>query len=284
MMALHRSRLVLACIAVHCVLPADRPTHFTGAQVGTEARRSPPVALRYVANAGVLLTISGANILIDAPIRDGIPPYATSSAAQRETLEQARSPYDRVAAILITHWHEDHFDARAVAAHLAANARAVLISAPEVVDRVRAVAPALESARLRAVLPAPGTSELVRLGPLPIRVLRIRHNPTRRLPEQHVGFLVGEPTAVLHTGDADPVPDNFALLRDVPPVDLALVPFWFVQGESNWRFVRTALAPRRIAALHLPPSDAEPVRHALEAARRPVVLLAEPGTAIPLDQ
>ena len=216
---MHRSRLVLACIAVHCVLPADRPTRSTGAQVGTAARRSPPVALRYVANAGVLLTISGADILIDAPIRDGIPPYATSSVAERERLEKARAPYDRVAAILITHWHEDHFDARAVAAHLAANARAVLISAPDVVDRVRAVAPALELARLRAVLPAPGTSDLVRLGPLPIRVLRIRHNPTRRLPEQHVGFLVGEPTAVLHTGDADPAADNFALLCNLPPVD-----------------------------------------------------------------
>jgi L-ascorbate metabolism protein UlaG (beta-lactamase superfamily) len=283
MMAWHRSRLVLACIAVHCVLPADRPTHSTGAQVGPDARRSPPIALRYVANAGVLLTKSGVDILIDAPIRDGIPPYATSGVAEREKLEQARSPYDRVAAILITHWHEDHFDARAVAAHLAANGNAVLISSPEVVDRVRAVAPALESARLRAVLPAPGTSDLVRLGPLPIRVLRIRHNPTRRLPEQHVGFLVGEPSAVLHTGDADLAPDNFALLRNLPPVDLAIVPFWFVQGESNWRFVRTALAPRRTAALHLPPADAEPVRHALEVARRPVVLLAEPGTAVALE-
>jgi L-ascorbate metabolism protein UlaG (beta-lactamase superfamily) len=283
MMALHRSRLVLACVPVLFLLPSNRPTASTDAQVGTEARRPPPVALRYVANAGVLLTISGVDILIDAPIRDGIPPYATSSVGERETLEQARSPYDRVAAILITHWHEDHFDARAVAAHLAANARAVLISAPDVVERVRAVAPALDSARLRAVLPAPGTSDLVRLGPLPIRVLRIRHNPTRRLPEQHLGFLVGEPTAVLHTGDADPAPDNFTLLRDLPQVDLALVPFWFVQSEDNWRFVRTALAPRRIAALHLPPSDAQSVRRVFEAARRPAVLLAEPGTAVDLE-
>ena len=283
MMALHPSRLALACVAVLCAFPTSSPTDSTSAQVGTAARRSPSISLRYIANAGVLLTISGVDILIDAPIRDGIPPYATSSPAEREKLEQARSPYDRVAAILITHWHEDHFDARAVAAHLTANARVVLISAPEVVDRVRAVAPALESARLRAVLPAPGTSDLVRLGALPIRVLRIRHNPTRRLPEQHVGFLVGEPPTVLHTGDADPAPDNFALLRDLPPVDLALVPFWFVQGEGNWQFVRTALAPRRIAALHVPPRDGEEVQRALAAARRPAVLLASPGTAVALE-
>ena len=243
---------------------------------------APAIALRYVANAGVLISIAGTDVLIDAPIREGIAPYATSDADERARLEHARPPYDRVAAILVTHWHEDHFSAAAVASHLAHNERAVLISSPEVVDRVRAAAPDLPASRYRPEAPARGRSALVRVGSLPVRVLRVRHNPTRRLPEQHVGFLVGDEPAVLHTGDADPTADNFALLRGLPPVDLALVPFWFLQTDANRQFVRQSIAPRRVAAMHLPPSDAEMVRRELTSANVDAVLLVRPAADVPL--
>ena len=149
-----------------------------------------PLDVRYVANAGVLLTIDGRKILIDAPIRDGIPPYPTPSADERARLEAARPPYDGIAAILITHWHEDHLSPDAVAAHLRSSARTVLISSREVVDRVRQAGPDLPAARFRAVTPAPGSSTVAEIEGLRVYVLRIRHNPARRLPAEHVGFLV----------------------------------------------------------------------------------------------
>ena len=90
--------------------------------------------------------------------REGIAPYATSSAAERASLEGARAPYADVDAILITHWHEDHFSPNAVAAHLSSNPRAILVSSTEVVGRVRAVAPGLAASRLRAVLRRPATA------------------------------------------------------------------------------------------------------------------------------
>ena len=96
--------------------------------------------LRYVANAGMLLTLEERKFLIDASIREGIAPYATSPENERRLLEGANPPYDIVDAILITHWHEDHFSADAVAAHMARNTRAVFISSAEVVERVRTVA------------------------------------------------------------------------------------------------------------------------------------------------
>jgi L-ascorbate metabolism protein UlaG (beta-lactamase superfamily) len=240
------------------------------------------LSVRYVANAGVLLTLDGTDVLIDAPIRDGIPPYATSDPSEREKLEGARAPYDRVSAILVTHWHEDHFSPEAIAAHLASNARAVLVSSPEVVDRVRAVAPALAAARVRPVLPEPGQSALVQIGSLPVRVLRIRHNRARRFPEQHVGFLVGEAAAVLHTGDADPTAENFEVLRGLPRVDLALLPNWFLLTDRNREFVRTSIAPARIAAMHIPPGEADQVRRTYDEARVRAALLVTPATTVVL--
>ena len=157
----HEQTLRIATVVLCVLIP--------GYLVGSTLRQpaSTPVSVHYVANAGVLVEMAGARVLIDAPIRDGIPPYTTSSADERTRLERAQPPYADVDAILITHWHEDHFSAEAVAAHLASNRRAVLASSPEVVARVRAVAPALEVARLREVLPAPGASERVNVGPRP---------------------------------------------------------------------------------------------------------------------
>jgi L-ascorbate metabolism protein UlaG (beta-lactamase superfamily) len=241
---------------------------------------APGVTVQYVANAGVLVSARGSRVLIDAPIREGIPPYATSSAADRGLIERAQPPFDLVDAVLVTHWHEDHFSAEAVAAHLSHNRRAVLVSSPEVVERVRRAAPALEEGRFRPVLPEPGKWEAVKVGDLTVRVLRIRHNPTRRLPEQHVGFLVGDGPAVLHTGDADPKADNFQLLKELPRVDLALVPFWFLLGEGDRRFVADAIAPARTVAMHLPPQDADEVRQRFAEANVDATLLVSPGTTV----
>jgi len=248
-----------------------------GAQRANEA-----VTVRYVANAGALVTLDARTVLIDAPIRDGIPPYATSPVGERQRLEQARPPYDRVDVILVTHWHEDHYSPEAVAAHLSRNDRATLVSSPEVVDRLRAAAPDLPRARLRAVLPAPGESEELLIGDLRVRVLRLRHNPARRYPEQHVGFLIGNRASVLHVGDAEPTGDNFALLRGLPTVDVALLPFWYLLTDANRRLVHASIAPRRIVALHLPPGDAPEVRRTLRAAGVHAALPTQPGTAVTL--
>jgi L-ascorbate metabolism protein UlaG (beta-lactamase superfamily) len=238
--------------------------------------------LRYVANAGMLVTIGGRDFLIDAPIREGIAPYDTSPPSERKRLEAALAPYDGVEAILVTHWHEDHFSPEAVAAHLRRNPRALFVSSPEVVERLRAVAPDLAAGRLRAVLPAPGRWEEVRVRDIPVRVLRLRHNPTRRLPEQHVGYLIGDRANVLHVGDADPVAGNFSVLRTLPEVDVALLPFWYVLDAASRRFVSQSIRPRRTVGMHLPPGDAERVAASLRKARVPVVLPSAPGSPLPL--
>jgi L-ascorbate metabolism protein UlaG (beta-lactamase superfamily) len=115
-------------------------------------------------------------------------------------------------------------------------------------------------------------------------VLRIRHNPARRLPEQHVGFLIGNTARVLHVGDADPEADNFALLRSLPTVDIALLPFWYVLGEANRRFVAESIHPARIVAMHLPPDDASATAAALAAAGIRASLPRNPGEPIALER
>lgn len=262
--------LVLACVAGAGARDAAQPSPAQGA-----------CGIRQIANAGVLLTSGARTLLLDAPIREGISGYAAPDAAERERLERARPPYDRVAAILVTHWHADHFSAEAVASHLRHNPAATLVSSEEVVSRVRSVWPDLPAGQAKPTTPEPGRAALLQIGDLRVHVLRIRHNPANVTPAQHVGFLVEACRTVLHVGDADPAADNFAVLRTLPGVDVALVPFWFLTGRANRAMTASAIAPDRALAVHVPPGEAGEVSRSLAAVPR-VVVLAAPGQSVEL--
>ena len=245
-------------------------------------QRGDECAIIYVANAGVLFETSGQKFLFDAPIREGIPPYATPGPDEHRRLETAAPPFDNITAILITHWHEDHMSADAVASHLRSSPSTRLISSEEVVERVRkAAGTAVPAAQFGAVTPEPGSSDRAAGSGVPVHVLRIRHNPTRRLPAQHVGFLVEGCRTVLHTGDADPAADNFTVLRSLPQIDTALLPFWYVLDERNRRFVASSINPARILGIHLPPEDAADVTKRLAAVPK-LTLLTTPGMRVRL--
>jgi L-ascorbate metabolism protein UlaG (beta-lactamase superfamily) len=241
-----------------------------------------PCEVRYIANAGILFTSGTTRLLVDALVRNGIPPYATPDAAERRRLEAAQPPFADVNAVLVTHWHEDHFNAEAVASHLVRNARAVLVSSHEVAERVARAAVAV-SDRLRPVTPPPGQAEAIDIAGLRVHVLRLRHNPARRMPDQHVGFLVEGCRTLLHVGDADPEPSNFTRLETLPRVDVAALPFWYMSGARARDMVSGSIRPARVLAVHVPPRDADAVAGELAAASPPTVLLRGPGQTVPLD-
>jgi L-ascorbate metabolism protein UlaG (beta-lactamase superfamily) len=235
-----------------------------------------PCAIRYVANAGVLVETGTSKFLIDAPIRESIPPYAAPDDEMRNRVETAQPPYDGVSAILVTHWHEDHFSAPAIASALRNSPGSVLLSSAEIVDRVRKAAPTLAPDRFRPTTPGPGTTERVEVSGVPIHVLRLRHS-ARRLPEQHVGFLIEGCRTVLHVGDADSDDENFAMLRKLPAVQVGLLPYWYVLEDRERQFVARAIRPSRIIGMHLPPEEAADVGAKVTSVRD-LVLLTTPGS------
>lgn len=232
-----------------------------------------------VANAGVLFRSGGSAFLFDAPFRDGVTPYPAPDKEQRRRLEAAAPPYAGLSAILITHWHADHFDAGAVAAHLRSDPGAKLVSSAEVVERVRQAG--ADPKRLLALTPAYGHAASAEVGGVRIRAVRLRHNPARRTPEQHFGFLVEGCMRVFHSGDANPDAPNFAALRGLGRIDVALLPYWYWQDRESRAFVAQAIAPGRAFAVHVPEAERAAVAQALRSVPK-TALLPGNGRTVPL--
>jgi L-ascorbate metabolism protein UlaG (beta-lactamase superfamily) len=245
----------IAAVALTTFLAASTPLAAQDAQRGRDS-----LLVTFLANEGVMLTAGGTSVLIDALFGDGLRGYGVVTPDTRALLERAAPPFDRVAAVLATHVHRDHFDAAPAWRHLQDNPRARFISTPEAVDSVRAIAgpaAATVGGRLIAALPAKGERRLVGdvLG-VRIHALGLPHGSgTRRAPPQNVGFVVEiGGFRVLHIGDTGEPSGSFSSLRlDELGIDLALLPSWYLTGESLQDVVRRTIRPRTIAALHVTP-------------------------------
>ena len=97
-----------------------------------------PLNVTFIANEGVLLTHGRHAVLIDALFREFGPGFQHPSDSTREAMETARGPFGDVKAVLVTHHHGDHFHRASVAAHLASNPGAVLVSSQQVLDSLTA--------------------------------------------------------------------------------------------------------------------------------------------------
>lgn len=252
---MHSLRPVAVAASLAMLLATSTPL------VAQDARRDrDSLLVTFLANEGVMLSAGGTSVLIDALFGEGLRGYGVVTPETRALLERAAPPFDRVAAVLATHAHRDHFDAAPAWRHLQANPRALFVSTPEAVDSVRAVAgPAAStnSGRLIAALPANGERRLVASAPsIRIHALGLPHSSgTRRATPQNVGFVVEiGGFRVLHIGDTNEPEGSFASLRlDELGIDLALLPSWYLSGESRQDVVRRTIRPRALAAVHVAP-------------------------------
>lgn len=235
---------------------------------GPAVAQAPPVVppgevhLTYLANMGVLLESSDARVVIDGLHRGALAAYAPLLPGVQLALEEARAPYAKLTAIVVTHRHLDHFQAAAVAARMAADTSVVFFAAGETVDSLLARAPALRGdGRVRVM--RGGEAQV--LDGVVIRAIELPHNPTRTPRAENLGFVVelgGQ--RILHVGDADPDAAVYRarLVADLR-VDAAVVPFWYLTEQAQ---VLQAIGARRYIGSHIPLADTSAVARSITAA------------------
>lgn len=237
------------------------------------------VEVIYLANAGVLLTDGQRGVLLDGCVREPYSGYAAVADGVWADLLVGASPFARLDLVLVSHAHRDHFQVDAARELLLARPAARWVVHREVAaalaegwDRWREVAD-----RVEPVAPADAEPVVWRGPGLEVELRRLPHGAARTVPENlaHVVHLGGR--TIVHVGDAGGSAAELARAGLAGRrFDVALLPFWYWEGE-RWRPAREMLRGRLGSlALHLPPGE-RPSAEALAAG-------APPAPAAPLDR
>lgn len=221
------------------------------------------VTVRYVANEGVLIASDSAKVLIDGLHRPYRPAYATLDQEGRRLAESADGPFAGIDLILVSHRHGDHFSAEAVAAHLQSSSRAAFAGAPQMTTPVLAVG--VDSNRVTTLPLRPGQRRTVTGPGYRVEVIGIMHGGRTWEDVENLGHLIevgGK--RFLHIGDADTEPRHYeALGLATREIDVAFIPFWFLQSDEGRDVVDRLINAKQVIAVHVSPGEGDRVRRAI---------------------
>jgi L-ascorbate metabolism protein UlaG (beta-lactamase superfamily) len=200
------------------VSPTATPASPTATPENNALAHSLPLTLTFIDNSCFLIAAGGEKILTDA---SGLIP-----AAVWKSIEQAQPPFDDIDLFLVTHVHEDHFDAELARAYLERNPQDIFVSTRETVDLLQKDYPAFEKAqeRVKAFEPGEGERISVTLNGIDLEILNLPHG----VPVTNLGFIVhiGD-WKILHTGDVDQATalQSYEIAKE--QIDVAFVPYYF---------------------------------------------------------
>ena len=265
-----RTWLVLAVLFITAIsavyLTLARPwSRSTPTTLMETAAPSQPatVEITYIANEGVLVSSDGKQVLIDGLHREYERAYAFLPPADREKIETAKAPFDKIDLILVSHRHLDHFHPESIGLHLQHNPKALLVSSQQVVDEVEKNFKDYQAIKARVTGATPPWKEKVamKVAGIDFEILSLRHGTGRHASIQNLGHIIklgGK--KLLHIGDADTAVENFEKFNlDEEGIDIAFIPFWFLLGTEGQTIVREHIKPKQIIAVHISPDESEQI-------------------------
>ena len=223
---------------------------------GAATQQRSGVEITYIANEGVLLSADGKQVLIDGLHRkEGVfSHYAFLPPAERDKIETAQAPFDKIDLLLVSHRHYDHFHAEGVGLHLKHNPKAVLVSSQQVVSEVAQNFKEYEAIKTRVLAVTPPLKERVdvKIAGLEFEMLGLGHGSGSFSEIQNLGHIVklgGK--KLLHVGDVEPDAEIFAKFKLVEAgIDVAILPFWFLTGKDGQAIVKEHIKPKHLIAVH----------------------------------
>lgn len=183
--------------------------------------------LMRTANAGVLLKLDNASILIDGVCREVSPYPATPLWVKQKLCDLLPD------AVCFTHAHGDHYDPDFAALYRTMTRRPI-------------VAP-----------PEMGGCQRLQVGDVSVTAVNSRHIGKAGADTPHVSFVIRGSQCVWALGDSSPL--QWQGREDLPKPDVLLVPYAYACTEKGWQIARS-LGARKTVLLHMPPRDNDPAQ------------------------
>jgi L-ascorbate metabolism protein UlaG (beta-lactamase superfamily) len=247
--------VVMACRAVEPapVIPSS--------EVREEMPQTAVLEIQYIANEGVLISSRDKRVLIDGLHRKYEDSYAYLPDVEREKIEAAKPPFDRIDLILVSHRHGDHFHPDSVGSYLRSSKTTLFASSQQVVDETAAYFAGFAEIkeRVTAIPYELRSRKPMRLADIDVEFLGVGHGSGRHAAIQNLGHVItigGK--RVVHIGDADFTPEIFdAFDLETRGIDIAVLPFWFLTAEGGRKIVEQHIKPKHIIATHIGPAEAK---------------------------
>jgi L-ascorbate metabolism protein UlaG (beta-lactamase superfamily) len=219
--------------------------------------------VHYLANAGVLVASGETKIAFDPLFRNDFGVYRLMPEELERALFAGEPPFDGLDAVLISHYHEDHFSPSDVFRLLKERSEIKLYAPVQAVSGMRSIASADQRDVFDRVteiaLEYKGAPIIIEAGELIVEASRIPHTgwPDRLLDVENIAYRVtiDETTTVLHLGDADTKDVHFA--RDAAywgkrRTHMAFPPYWYFQSEDGRHVLEHRLKPDHAVGVHVP--------------------------------
>lgn len=225
----------------------------------------------YMGNEAVLITSSQSKVVFDPLFHNDFTHYQLVPEKMVSAMIKGEKPYDNIAAVFISHAHEDHFDARSMLAYLKAQPKTKLFAPQQAVDAIKAL-PGHEAV-LKQLTPVAltygGKPWVKKVDNLLIEAVRIPHSgwPDRQVDTENLVFRItlDDKATVLHMGDADPNDVHFK------PLDAywkqrqshtAFPPYWFFYKKEFRLILDERINAKHAIGVHVPKNVPEMLKNA----------------------
>ncbi len=260
----------VAAVSIGCAAMSAPWRETTNAPIiaSEELRSELPAAgeleVRYIANEGVLITSREKRVLIDGLHRKYDDAYAFLPDVEREKIETAKPPFDKIDLLLVSHMHGDHFHPESVGRYLTASPTTVLATSQQVVDLLAAGFNGYGSIKPRITPIAYQLKQRhpVKLAGIDVVFLGVGHGSGRHATIQNLGHVVSiGGKKILHVGDAEIAPEIFdAFDLEKQGIDIAILPYWFLTHQSGQDLVEQHIRPKHVIAVHVGPDEADAIK------------------------